>query len=179
MNTQEKLDTLSTVVIEAFRTNKGLEYVYSQAAPIAYANGIAMSEVEPLVKTIGKDNGLYTDLEDRLENAKISVEGWILPDGLSYDSMIGWSKEVSKVYQVPEKKALELIKARLDSVNYLIPTKPQLSGWKKSALECWKDNRDEPTAMEVRRWIGEGGHLYTQAIHELFQQLVQWGANNA
>ena len=177
MNTQDKISTLAPTAIRSFEDNRTLDEVCSDCVSIAIENGVAFSEILPLVRQIGRDNGYIVKLSERKTNLVTDIaglHGLSLP--LLYSSLVQWVEELSKDYDVPEKCALQAIKDKLRNDGIEIPTKPQLSGWKLSALECWQDNDTRPDLQDVRRWLREDGHnhsLYTQSYHELFQALVE------
>jgi len=177
MNTQDKMNLISDLAIQCFNSGDTLDQVCASVVPEALQAGIAFSEILPLVRQIGRDNGYIVKLSERKTNLVTDIaglHGLSLP--LLYSSLVQWVEELSKDYDVPEKCALQAIKDKLRNDGIEIPTKPQLSGWKLSALECWQDNDTRPDLQDVRRWLREDGHnhsLYTQSYHELFQALVE------
>jgi hypothetical protein len=176
MNAQDKMNIIAPTAIRAFDDNLTLDEVCSDCVSIAIENGVAFSEILPLVKQIGRDNGYIVELSKRKANLVTDIaglHGLSLP--LLYSSLVQWVDELSKDYDVPETFALSALKDKLRNDGIEIPTKPQLSGWKLSALECWQDNDTRPDLQDVRRWLREDGHnhsLYTQGYHELFQALA-------
>lgn len=176
MNTQDKINKLQDVTIEAFNQSTNLDIVCASVVHIAMASGIGFSEILPLVKTIGKTNGYITDLIDRKEQARLSCEEGLLPSPFSYESLLSWADEVADEYQLTDKVALDIVKASILKRGEQVPRKPQLTGWKLSALDCWTAHEHtQPSAFEVRAYLKQAGlnqSLYTQAYHELFQALV-------
>lgn len=174
MNTQDKINLISEQVIHHFgKVGCTVDEVCAMVAGTFLDQGIAFGEILPLVKQIGRDNGFIVELADRKANllADINVTGYA-PQ--TYNSMIEWSEQLADRYSVPEKFALSSLKAMFKADKIAIPTKPQLTGWKLSALEYWQIG-GIPSITDVRSYLKEEGHnpsYYTQAYHELFTALV-------
>ena len=176
MNTQDKISTLAPTAIRSFEDNRTLDEVCSDCVSIAIENGVAFSEILPLVRQIGRDNGYIVKLSERKANLVTDIaglHGLSLP--LLYSSLVQWVDELSKDYDVPETFALSALKDKLRNDGIEIPTKPQLSGWKLCALECWQENPKDTDMQDVRKHLraNDFNHsLYTQSYHELFTALV-------
>ena len=177
MNTQDKMNLISDLAIQCFNSGDTLDQVCASVVPEALQAGIAFSEILPLVKQIGRNNGYIVELSKRKANLVTDIAGL---HGLSlpflYSSLVQWVDELSKDYDVPEKYALQAIKEKLRNDGIEIPTKPQLSGWKLCALECWQAHPKDTDLQDVRKHLRANGFnhsLYTQSYHELFQALVE------
>ena len=174
MNTQDKMNIIAPTAIQAFDDNLTLDEVCSDCVSIAIENGVAFSEILPLVRQIGRDNGYTVELSDRKKNLLINISD-VGHNTLTYTSMIEWSKDLSVKYNVPESFALSSLKDKFRKEGTAIPVKPQLSGWKLCALECWQENPKDTDMQDVRKHLraNDFNHsLYTQSYHELFTALV-------
>lgn len=177
MNTDTKLSLMKADVIHHFREGLSLDEVCAKLVAPCIKHGIPFGEILTLVKHIATQEGFIIPLADRKDNCKTDIAREAIQP-LSYKDMNTIAKTYAKDYDVPVKWSLACLKEELKANGYPIPRKPQLTGWKLSALECWKDNDIHPDVADVRRWIREDGHNmshYTEAYHELFVELVALG----
>jgi hypothetical protein len=176
MNTQDKIELIQEQVIHHFdKVGCTVDEVCAMVAGVYTGEGIAFSEILPLVKTIGKDNGFIVELADRKARLKLDMADLHFSKQ-TYSQMTELTTFLADDRGVPEKFVLIEVKAWLKYYGFPIPTKPQLTGWKLSALECWqKHEHVTPELQTVRTWLRQADHntgLYTQAYHELFTALV-------
>jgi len=174
MNTTDKINAILEETKQQFEIHTDINKVCAAVVPIAIERDIAFSEILPLVRQIGRDNGYFVELSDRKKNLLINISD-VGHNTLTYTSMIEWSKDLSVKYNVPESFALSSLKDKFRKEGTAIPVKPQLSGWKLSALECWQENPKDTDLQDVRKHLraNDFNHsLYTQSYHELFTALV-------
>jgi len=176
MNTEDKLETIRPQVTTFFETGNTLDVVCGLAVPLCLEQGIAFSEILPLVKQIGRDNGFIVELADRKANFKTDVcksfDGFV--GFATYHTYMKYIEENAIKYDIPVKWATHVVNDWLRTDGLLIPKKPQLAGWQLSALECWQ-NEYSPSLLMVRAHLKQNDHNrtnYTQAYHELFTALV-------
>ena len=175
MNTQDKMNIIAPTAMRAFDDNLTLDEVCSDCVSIAIENGVAFSEILPLVRQIGRDNGYIVELSDRKKNLLIDIR---VPGPIecpTFAIMEELASTLSFTYDVPVSFAMLALKKTLRDKGQHVPTKPRLSGWKLCALECWQENPKDTDLQDVRKHLraNDFNHsLYTQSYHELFTALV-------
>ena len=179
--TQDKMDILKARVEFDFNSGKNIDAVCANIASFALINGVAFGEILPLVRTIGKSGGFITSLAARKTNLASDMDGLTFSehDYPQYSSLVGW---LAIEYDLPEKHCKDIVKAALKAHGHYIPKKSLLSGWKKTALSCWREyasmDNAQPDYNDVKRCIRDigGNHnSYTLAYHELFGSLCKLG----
>jgi hypothetical protein len=174
MNAQDKMNIIAPTAIRSFEDNRALDEVCSDCVSIAIDSGIAFSEILPLVKQIGRDNGYIVELADRKANFTIDM-GNLSVFPKEYTTLVSEVERLAEVYNIPFKWAMPEYITWMKSTGEHVPTKPRLSGWKLCALECWQENPKDTSLQDVRKHLraNDFNHsIYTQSYHELFRALV-------
>jgi hypothetical protein len=174
LTTDEKRELMATLAIPYFEKGLDKESIMVQLITDgAIDKGFAFTEIAPLVKYVGEQNGFILTVEQRRENCKQAIKGYELKTYNTYELFEELVSELVKAHGNPEKWTRDHVKLGYQAQKVEVPKKSVLTKWQEATVAAFSEN-PALTQVELTDIIADVG--IQNASH--YSNLV-WGLCSA
>lgn len=145
MKYQEKKELVREVVVDGFENEYTPEDIMEVVFTQFNKKGVKFSEIDRLVKDIGKEEGFIKSVKQARQDADELIDKIDTSEGLTYTQLIDHIKTIAADSGATESYVRGELKDRLEADGFKMPKKtriPGSTGWRAALALAFKNNPD-------------------------------------
>lgn len=172
LTTDEKLAVVEPLATPLFKAGDAINAICENLIIGGItAQGIAFTEVSPLVKQVGKAGGYIKTTEQKREEVREYLKSDTdLTDIKTWSDLEEVITYCVDTFDLPEKWCKDCIVATMGNLEIPVPKKSTLTDWQKATVDAFKDNqyltRDELDKIIQAAGVQNFAH-YGNLVHGL------------